>query len=304
MERITLHNREIYYREWGNAGEATFVILHGWGVDSSQYETLGPLLAKGGYHVVVPDLPGWGSTPAPPQAWSVSDYAQWVQEFVSTVYHPERAQRVEGSRTNPVRDRGRSSRPISNGTNVRGADKLRDSSPTAQNDRIVLFGHSFGGRVAIKYAAKHPEQVRALILCAAAGIKMPDTIKKRALKVLAKIGKQILRVPPLSKFDTIARKALYRIAGSYDYMHGKGVMVDVLVKAVEEDLTPLLPRIKIPTLLLWGTADRATPYKDGQTMARFIPGAKLVTFEGERHNLPKHIPNRLAHEIKQYLDTI
>jgi pimeloyl-ACP methyl ester carboxylesterase len=56
-----------------------------------------------------------------------------------------------------------------------------------------------------------------------------------------------------------------------------------LVRCVNEDLRGLLPAIRVPTLLVWGSADRDTPLADGQLMERLIPDAGLVVFEGAGH---------------------
>jgi pimeloyl-ACP methyl ester carboxylesterase len=52
------------------------LLLHGWGASK---ELMAPLAQRlGGYRVVAPDLPGFGATPPPPQAWGVDEYATWV----------------------------------------------------------------------------------------------------------------------------------------------------------------------------------------------------------------------------------
>jgi pimeloyl-ACP methyl ester carboxylesterase len=53
------------------------LILHGWGTDKSVYADLTEHLSKH-YHVILPELPGFGATPEPPSAWGVSDYADYV----------------------------------------------------------------------------------------------------------------------------------------------------------------------------------------------------------------------------------
>lgn len=54
------------------------VLLHGWGAHSGLMWPLVERLAPLGYRCYVPDLPGFGQTPPPPEAWSVFDYAAWV----------------------------------------------------------------------------------------------------------------------------------------------------------------------------------------------------------------------------------
>lgn len=166
---------------------------------------------------------------------------------------------------------------------------------------FLLFGHSFGGRVAIKYVLAYPYQVRALTLCAAAGLK-PDayTVKRRALRLAARTGKAVFTIPGLRIFSGFMRRALYHLAGSNDYLKAEGVMKQTIVKVLEEDLSPLIPEIKHPTLLLWGSEDGATPLSDGQEMAKRIPRSTLRVFPGLRHNLPKLAPNEVAQAIIEF----
>lgn len=255
MPELNIRNFKMHYREWGSGGNTTILVLHGWGAASSQYETLGSLLEKKGFHVIVPDLPGWGSTPPPPCPWDVEDYMNWVGDFISAL-------------------------------------KL---------EKFVLFGHSFGGRVSIKYSAKYPEKIQALILCSSAGIKPTLTIRRRITEGLAIVGRILFGFPCLNKFAPFAREVLYGLAGVKDYLRAEGVMKKTIIKVLKEDLASLLASIHMPTLLLWGDLDMATPLKDGCLMEKLIPNAKLVIFKNARHNLPKLIPEKLAIEIINFL---
>jgi pimeloyl-ACP methyl ester carboxylesterase len=53
------------------------LFLHGWGVSSELFKPLVPLLSAA-RRLIVPDLPGFGGTPPPAAAWSVSDFAAWT----------------------------------------------------------------------------------------------------------------------------------------------------------------------------------------------------------------------------------
>ena len=78
------------------------------------------------------------------------------------------------------------------------------------------------------------------------------------------------------------RDAIYRRIESQDYANA-GALRPTLVKVINEDLTPLLPRIKSPTLLVWGEHDRDVPLSAAKVMARLIPRARLVVFENAGH---------------------
>ncbi|HUD10170.1 MAG TPA: alpha/beta hydrolase [Candidatus Saccharimonadales bacterium] len=59
----------------------TLVVLHGWGDNSQSWLTLGAAMAKK-YDVVIPDLPGFGGTQAPSDAWGLDEYARFVAHFL------------------------------------------------------------------------------------------------------------------------------------------------------------------------------------------------------------------------------
>lgn len=59
----------------------TLLILHGWGSSSKNWNQVKELLENQGYKVFVPDLPGFGETPPPPQPWDLDDYVEWVRDF-------------------------------------------------------------------------------------------------------------------------------------------------------------------------------------------------------------------------------
>jgi pimeloyl-ACP methyl ester carboxylesterase len=60
-------------------------------------------------------------------------------------------------------------------------------------------------------------------------------------------------------------------------------MRDSLVRAVNEDLRPLLPRVTCPVLLVWGRHDTATPLADAEVMRARLPDAGLVVVENAGH---------------------
>lgn len=71
--------------------------------------------------------------------------------------------------------------------------------------------------------------------------------------------------------------------GSADYRNATPMMRQCLVKAVNEDLTPLLKDIRQDTLLIWGDNDTATPLSDGKQMEQLIPEAGLAVVKGAGH---------------------
>ncbi len=66
----------------GEVENTPVVMLHGWGANAELVWPLGQRLASQGYRVYIPDMPGFGNSPAPTQAWSIQDYARFVLAYM------------------------------------------------------------------------------------------------------------------------------------------------------------------------------------------------------------------------------
>lgn len=235
--RIKIDGLDVNYTASGPESmqpKATILLLHGWGVDSAVMEPLRSHLAQSCYAVSL-DLPGFGSTPAPETAWSVFDYADFVERFMQKL----------------------------------------------GLENIILLGHSFGGRLSVILGSRGVGS--KIILTDAAGI-LPKRSLKYYLRVYSyKAAKKIFSIKPLLPYKEQALKRWISSNPSSDYAQAQGVMRQIFVKVVNQDLQPLLQKIKASTLLLWGEKDTATPLSDGQLMEKLIPDAGLVVFEGAGH---------------------
>lgn len=150
--------------------------------------------------------------------------------------------------------------------------------------KLSLVGHSYGGRVIIKLANRDlPFVIDKIVLIDSAGIKPPASKKKSLRQRVFKVGKWFLSLKPIAKLFPTALEKLRVKFGSADYAAASPMMRQCLVKAVNEDLTHLLPGIKAPTLLVWGDRDTATPIRDAQLMEKTIPNAGLAVIPGTGH---------------------
>lgn len=146
-------------------------------------------------------------------------------------------------------------------------------------NRAHLIGHSYGGRISIVLAAEEAEKVNKLILVDSAGI-IPRRYAKYYIRVcISKIGRLLRHCGTFG--NRIADRVVHRV-GSKDYQEA-GAMRATLVKSVNQNLIPLLPKIQAPTLLIWGENDTDTPVSDGKIMESEIPQAELVVLKNAGH---------------------
>lgn len=152
-------------------------------------------------------------------------------------------------------------------------------------NKATLIGHSYGGRVIIKLASRKnlPFDIEKIVLVDSAGIlpvKTPKQLRKiRRYKRLKKFYSN----PLIYKIFHKQIDAWRDKQGSADYRNASPMMKQCMVKAVNEDLTDLLPLIKQDTLLVWGENDTATPISDGRLMEKSIPNAGLAVISNAGH---------------------
>ena len=152
-------------------------------------------------------------------------------------------------------------------------------------EKIVLMNHSFGGRISIKLLARRPMPlaVEKAVFLDAAGIRPRRTVKYYAKVYSYKAAKRFFRLPGVRRLFPDALEKARRRSGSADYQNASPLMRQTMVRCINEDLTALLPADPVPTLLIWGELDTATPLRDGRLMEQRIPDAGLVVLPGAGH---------------------
>ena len=154
-----------------------------------------------------------------------------------------------------------------------------------QLKEFSVLVHSFGGRVLFKMNAREnlPYTIRKTVLIDSAGIMPKKTWKQKVSLRFYKMARSIMSTKVLHFLYPDAVEDMRKKRGSADYNNATPTMRATLVKVVNEDLEPLISKIKCPTLLIWGDADTATPIADARTMERLIEDAGLVVCEGAGH---------------------
>ena len=170
-------------------------------------------------------------------------------------------------------------------------------------DEIILIGHSFGGRMIIKLFSKTdlPFHISKIVLIDSAGIMPKRTLFFKFRIRVYKAGKWLLNIPFMRALFPRAQESLMRKMASEDYYKASPVMRGCFSKAVNEDLSVYLPKINVPTLLIWGELDTKTPVSDGRLMEELIPDSGLVVVKNAGHHPFQDQPFFFREVIKSFL---
>ena len=183
--------------------------------------------------------------------------------------------------------------------------------------RFALLGISQGAPVSIAYAVRHPERVSRLVLCGgfAKGWRKrgnpADVARAEASVTLIREGwgqdnpaaRQMftsLIVPDATHEEMRWFNELERISASAE------TAIRLLHVLGDIDVTELLPRVDVPTLVLHSRGDARVPFEHGLMLARGIPEARFVALESKNHLILSHEPAwlRFIDEMCEFLKSV
>lgn len=246
---VIVDSLAVHYLDEGK-GPAV-LMLHGWKNDATSFDPLIPYLK--GFRVIRPDLPGFGKSELPREAWDVARYARFVRAFIEKLGVPVK----------------------------------------------IVIGHSLGGRITLKGVGNSLWSPERIVLIASAGVSPRKTIRLLLIRAVAKVGKAMTAIPPFRSFRVKLRDAAYGRIGS-DYYRA-GPLAQTYANVVREDLSEFARKIAIPTLLIWGDRDDATPVADGRRLAKLVRGSRLEVFPGAGHFVHQERSKEVGTKIREFI---
>ncbi|HTQ82687.1 MAG TPA: alpha/beta fold hydrolase [Pseudolabrys sp.] len=174
------------------------------------------------------------------------------------------------------------------------------------NDAI-LIGNGFGGTVALAFAFAHPQRIAKLVVSDAAACFPPEG--RQAFAAMA----EKVAEGGLGAIAEIAAKRVFSPAHLAAHPQAveerKQVLLGIAPKAFqaackilqEADLTPELHKIRVPTLVVCGEHDQATPPALTKAVADKIKGARYVELPGCGHCPPLEQPQQFLAAIKEFV---
>lgn len=240
------------------------VLLHGALSDGRVWEDQLEHLSDE-FTVVAWDAPGCGQSSDPPETFRLPQYAECVARFVSAL------------------DLG----------------------------RPHILGHSFGAGLALELYGRHPDMARSVVLVGGyagwAGSLPADEVQMRLQLALETADRLPLEFEPSSIpglfSEVMPADKSERLAAIMSDVRPVATRVMALAFA-EADLRPVLPRITVPTLLLYGDADERSPLTVAEALHAAISTSTLVVLPGLGHECYLEAPDRFNAEVRRFLVSV
>jgi pimeloyl-ACP methyl ester carboxylesterase len=181
---------------------------------------------------------------------------------------------------------------------------------------VDVVGHSLGGSIGVRLAARRPELVRRLVLAAAAGLSSSTRAAELLLTFagIVQPGRFAARRPERVARSPFLRRLVFSRFSASDpwalsersirgFLRGPALHTDLLSAAealVREEPRVDLGRVTCPVLCLWGARDLQAPVDDGIEYTRRLRGSLRVIADCG-HLLIGERPDACVDAIEQFL---
>lgn len=160
-----------------------------------------------------------------------------------------------------------------------------------------IVGHSIGGGIGIALAASRPDIVRSLLIADSTGFPLgtvPEIVLRRVIEMPAQALEK-----PFSYQHFLIPQAFF----SNCLVRNRSV-INLGKMGIEQDLRPILPKIEVPSLVVWGENDRLTPLKSGKEFFEGIKGAEIKIVEGGYHEWNLFFAEKFVAIISEFIEKI
>lgn len=171
----------------------------------------------------------------------------------------------------------------------------------------ILMGNGYGGTVALAFAIAHGDRIGRLVLAdVAAGFPpagkqafrvMSEKVASSGLGTIADIAaNRVFHAAYLAKHPQALkeRRAVLLKIDPVAFRDACAILVDA-------DLVPGLPRLKMPTLVVCGELDQATPPALNKVIADKVPGARYIELKACGHCPPLEQPKEFLAAIEDFI---
>lgn len=203
---------------------------------------------------------------------------------------------------------GRSDKPLIAYRPATLTDFLEAQLEALHVTHATIVGNSLGGWIAARLALQRPDLVDRLVLVDSAGLaSLPRSAGTRTMEALRLASSEDFQwVTRLAFYDqSVATRPAAFAALSARIAAGDGYAIDRLVDAILRGADTLdrdLPRLRQPTLIVWGGADRLVPLDQALRFQHAIRGSRSVVLEHCGHMPQIECPEALNARIIEFLE--
>ena len=198
-----------------------------------------------------------------------------------------------------------------------GMDDIRAVMDAAGSERALVVGLQDGGMLCTLFAASHPDRTLGLVLYGSSPRGLPASdfpwawtaeewddylsSMEQTWGTPKQAGDQLKFVLPSLTFSPDDLKT---IARSFRSMASPGAASAVERMLRDLDVRPVLPAIRVPTLVLHATGDMVEPVGAGRYIAESIPGARFIELPGGDHVPHGEMRERFVEEVRRFAMSI
>jgi pimeloyl-ACP methyl ester carboxylesterase len=264
---ITLPNSQsLAYIDRGNASGPVVVLIHGYTDNARDWVPLLPYLSTR-FRLILVDIRGHGRSSKPECCYDRLDFAYDIKLLLDAL-------------------------------GIQRAD---------------IVGHSLGSIIAQTFAEYWPERTSHVVLISSTGGIPPGRAKKPQFDYAAEIRKLKEPIDPDSPFMIAWWDSPTPVDPEFirrQRQDAAGIPLNVWLAVLDQglstdtaftDLQRTLPRLKAPTLLIWGSKDPIMPEEARHTLRDALPRAQVKIFDGLGHNPFWEDPEGVAQVINSFL---
>ena len=266
---VSVDGVNIRYQTWGEPSpdKPTALLIHGFANSLQSFRRLAPLLTDR-YYVVAYDMPGFGLSDKP----APFDYRNAHQAQV-------------------------------------GVDLIR----ALGLQRVVVGGHSLGGAIALRVALESPEVIGLVVMNPGIITSGVPAIAKYLVFPFPRIQAKLFGDPefrsgflrrsfvdPSIVTDEVVQD-LSRTSRTEGYLSG---MTNLMGQYNDPDEVPMLPRLKVPSLIVWGQQDRGKPPGEFEELRAKMPFNTAVLVPTSGHYVQEEAPAETAAAMKAFVDRV
>lgn len=185
------------------------------------------------------------------------------------------------------------------------ADDLQAFVEALNLNQFTLVGHSMGGGIAMQYALKYQDRLKALVLVdplAPGGTTLTPEVTEWTN---AQQGQpEGIRMLVAGAFATLPEETYFNQLVTDGLKWGKPIYLGTMLDMGRFNITDQLVEIKVPTLLTWGDKDIVIPFKGIVDVFTHIAGCSLEVWHGVGHSGPIEIPERFSGLLQRFVQEV